>query len=465
MLALPSAIVVRMKHCHSIEFIVIGVLIINLTGCSTSNAPSLPNTPSGGSGAGSPINSGVILMTETSNSHEASVDVHTQAEREVARRNQEAHILAEEAERERIRQEHEAKKSVAPLPYSIIVPRETLWKAQQYIEELASGTKKPGALLKRKLDQVDELTPHILLGLLFDTKPPKIFAESGIHGDGQDWNLDELGLLGDVSVAVPVTIYDDGKHENPSVHAEPFSGTLVYTPGALLENGFGNTPVDLLEVTNGDSFNDEGYYRLYLRRLLPVLRFINEDAAEPRKAIVTVPGLGCGMFAGRFQGQLGSELATVLNRLLTVFGDELPNIKAVYFDPYNEHKNYRLEINGISFMIRPLTKGNANKPQLARPVDLQDLGDDFSNTKLYSIVAWDHVSWPGNDFYGGARKTDDGVKAAATDSMFRLTGVEGKYDPSLFKYQPPAPYAKWEQVVHQRQLRLWNDKLIWTNRE
>ena len=32
-------------------------------------------------------------------------------------------------------------------------------------------------------------------------------------------------------------------------------------------------------------------------------------------------------------------------------------------------------------------------------------------------MAWDYVSWPGNDFYGDLRNTDDGVKAAATNSM------------------------------------------------
>ena len=56
-------------------------------------------------------------------------------------------------------------------------------------------------------------------------------------------------------------------------------------------------------------------------------------------------------------------------------------------------------------------------------------GDDFSGCILFSIVAWDHVSWPGNDYFGGSRSTDDGVKAAATDSMAVLTGIEGHYDP------------------------------------
>jgi len=66
---------------------------------------------------------------------------------------------------------------------------------------------------------------------------------------------------------------------------------------------------------------------------------------------------------------------------------------------------------------------------------------------LYSIVAWDHVSWPGNDFFVGSRATDDGVKAAATNSMSVLTGVKGEYDPTRGKYQPPQPYTNWGAYI------------------
>jgi len=79
-------------------------------------------------------------------------------------------------------------------------------------------------------------------------------------------------------------------------------------------------------------------------------------------------------------------------------------------------------------------------------------------------VAWDHVSWPGNDFFIGSRATDDGVKAAATSSMAVLTGVAGEYDPMQAKYQPPPPYRNWEAVVEDgmrtRQLRLWNPRAV-----
>ena len=81
-------------------------------------------------------------------------------------------------------------------------------------------------------------------------------------------------------------------------------------------------------------------------------------------------------------------------------------------------------------------------------------GDDFSDCVLFSIVAWDHVSWPGNDFFVGSRCTDDGVKAAATDSMAVLTGVEGHYDPDQWAYIPPTPYRTWREVVDRNSLSL-----------
>jgi len=46
------------------------------------------------------------------------------------------------------------------------------------------------------------------------------------------------------------------------------------------------------------------------------------------------------------------------------------------------------------------------------------------------------------------------VKAAATDSMRVLTGVEGRYDPAREAYLPPPPYRNWGKVVQKNRLRL-----------
>lgn len=356
--------------------------------------------------------------------------------------------------------------------YAIIVPDETLARALDYLHALRTGQGQAGTYLNALLQGVDlrTITELELLGALFDTKRPQIFAESEVAGDGSDWNLTELGLLGDVSVAVPATIFDDGNHRAPTPHDPPFPGVLVFTPGALLRNGHGHTPADWNDVTTGDGqLSAEGFYGLYRRRLLPVLRYINDRAGTPRSALVTVPGIGGGQFAGPFHGHLGSRVQQVLERLLTEYGGSLPNLRCVYFDPYSECQNYRREIHGISFMVRPLRiPGNEAQSQLCRPTAYAEEGDDFSGCSLYSIVAWDHVSWPGNDFFAGSRATDDGVKAAATSSMSVLTGVKGRYDSARGKYLPTQPYSTWGAVVDDRRrndgLGLWNAMAVWRAR-
>jgi hypothetical protein len=152
--------------------------------------------------------------------------------------------------------------------------------------------------------------------------------------------------------------------------------------------------------------NREGYYGLYERRLLPVFQHVNDSASvQGKQALLTIPGLGCGQFAGPFAGQLGTELKMVLERFLTLHGASFPQIKAVYFDPYSQCSNSRQEIHGISLMVRPLLQGNAGKSQLCQPSAYAEASDDFSDCTLFSIVAWDHVSWPGNDYFGGSRCT------------------------------------------------------------
>jgi hypothetical protein len=352
---------------------------------------------------------------------------------------------------------------------AILIPDETKEHAAEYLEALRIQQASPGALLSqhRSFSRINEIDELDLLGMLFDTKQPQIFAEIAVHGDGSDWTLTELGLLGDISIGVPVTVYDNGHHTAPSIHAEPFEATLVYTPGALLRCDNGNTPADWDAVTDANgNLSHEKYVELYRRRLLPVFQYINARATQSRPALVTMPGLGCGQFAGPFAGQLGEHLSEVIATLLEAHGRDWPNIKAVYFDPYSECSNERYELNGISYMVRPLcAPDNEEKHQLSRPETLEDPGDDFSACELFSLVAWDHVSWPGNDFFAGARSTDDGVKAAATDSMKVITGTSGEYDAEQAKYLPPKRFSNWKQALECRpklsRPRLWNHARVW----
>lgn len=339
--------------------------------------------------------------------------------------------------------------------YTIVLSPTILQKIKAYQQTLLKDSQSMGNYLYQilKRENLSSLSLDAFLEKLLHTKQPQIFAESHIKGNGSDWNLTELSILGDVSIAVPVTIFDNGAHRHPLIHKQAFEGTLVFTAGALLRNDSGYTPADWKEVTQNKQFYYPGYYQLYERRLMPVFDYINQQATQ-KAAVVSIPGLGCGMFAGPFKGLLGAYLERVLCDMLKQHGDRWSNIRAVYYDPYNECKNQRHRFHNIDLLVRPLTAGNTGKSQLSTLDQLEDQPNEFDQCQLFSIVAWDHVSWPGNDFYVGSRATDDGVKAAATSSMYGMTGIEGTYDYKLCQYQPPAPYQTWNGVIIQNNLSI-----------
>jgi hypothetical protein len=340
--------------------------------------------------------------------------------------------------------------------YQVLSSQETYQKITSYLEKLKAGSN-PGSYLGDRLKHVDihQISVIEFIELLMRTKRPQIFAESEVRGNGIDWNQDELSILGDLSIVTPVTVYDNGRHRHPDLHEMPFTATLIFTPGALLRNGNNITPVDWEEVTENGQISSDRYYRLYERRLLPAFFYANDLAKQKGKqALITLPGLGCGQFAGIFRGQLGSALKNVLIAFLKTHGSKFSNIKVVYYDPYSECKNERIEIGEIDVLVRPLTKGNANKPQLCQPQNYAEAGDDFTDLELFSFVAWDHVSWPGNDFYLGARSTDDGVKAAATNLMEVMTGIEGRYNSRTYHYCQPDEYQTWKEVVFKNKIQL-----------
>jgi hypothetical protein len=334
--------------------------------------------------------------------------------------------------------------------YDILVPDETRTRLADYEAAVRSGETKPSARLAEALKEEDDFTTALLR-----TKQPLIFAESAVAGDGSDWNLTELGLLGDISVAMGVTVFDDGRHSGPEVFDEPFEAGLVFVPGALLRSGGPGKPADWDEVVNDQGqLNVAAYDALYARRLLPGFRWIEEQAEKlGRLALVTLPGLGCGQFAGPFRGKLGAELERALRRFLDAHGRELPSIRAVIYDPYGECQPGRAVHGGIDFRVRPLSMGG--RPQLSRPPDHGMDSDDrkfLGDCRLFSFVAWDHVSWPGNDFYGGARATDDGVKAAATNAMEMMTGIAGRYCAGRNAYLPPEQYPTWGELVSDQRM-------------
>ncbi len=274
-----------------------------------------------------------------------------------------------------------------PKPYQVLIHKETYDHAHAYLTDLATRKTTPGTYLSHRLDGSD-LSVDSFLEELINTKRPQIFAETAVSGDGSDWNQTELTLLGDIAIAVPVTVYDNGLHHHPHVYAEPFSATLLYVPGALLRNGRSHTPADWHEVVTDGQIDAEAFYRLYERRLLPSFIYANDMAQSRNKqAFITIPGLGCGQFAGKFQGQLGAELENVLSRFLQNHVASFPHIKAVYYDPYQECDNNRLEIGHLSFMVRPLTQGNQSKPQLCQANGLSRSTGTILAPVNYSVLS------------------------------------------------------------------------------
>ena len=195
--------------------------------------------------------------------------------------------------------------------YRVLINKQTYEKTVSYLEQLKSGNIEAGKYLQDKLKEHDifSLKTVEFLELLMRTKQPQIFAESAVYGDGSDWNQEELSLLGDISIATPVTVYDNGSHYQPQIHKTPFPATLLFTPGALLQNGCNVIPADWQEVTSNGKINPEKYYQLHERRLLPPFTYANEVAKNKGKmALVEITGLGCGQFARCFRGKLGSVL-------------------------------------------------------------------------------------------------------------------------------------------------------------
>ncbi|MDZ7855085.1 hypothetical protein [Sphaerotilus sp.] len=344
--------------------------------------------------------------------------------------------------------------ATAAAPYTLLLSEDTRQRLLAYVQALQAD-QKPGARLAKVLREHGK--PHDLVSMLerlFQTKEPQIFAESAVYGDGTDWTQHELGLLGDISVAVPVRVHDDGTHHAPRVHPVPIDATMLFTPGALLANGKGYPAADSGEVVRERTLHLPGFLALYERRLLPVLLHANETAARKgRRAVVTVPGLGCGQFAGVFRGELEQPLALALQTLLERHADRLQHVALVRFDPYRSGTDQQVVCGQTLLRVRPLLL-HLDTPQLCPPTAYEEAGDDFSDCDLFSVVAWDHVSWPGNDYYIGCRETDDGVKAAATSTMHAMTGIEGRYDPKQYKYLPPSGYRLWEQVIKSKRLRL-----------
>ncbi|XP_054283925.1 uncharacterized protein LOC129000884 [Macrosteles quadrilineatus] len=343
--------------------------------------------------------------------------------------------------------------------YVLLLSDQTAQLLAEYKMQILSNELKPSFNLKVHLQNskpLPELTNEEFLQLLLLTKKITCFAESEISGDGSDWNPTELRILGDVSVAMSAMAFDNGVwdvHEKTfKTHDPPVPVKLIFTPGPLLHGSrFRSTTPDFDDISDHGQISQVRYNAVIERRLLPAFLYANETAKqEGRKALLVLPGLGCGQFAGKFHGKMGEHLNQALQAILKKFDFE--NIACVRFDPYSECVDFEQEIKYVKYRVR-LNVGPLGKSQLCHVRDYEETQGEFEGCILYKIVAWDHASLPGNDYFLGCRTTDDGVTAAATNSMELLTGVVGSYSQPGY-FMPPAGTGSWRTVASKNKTRL-----------
>ncbi|NDH08914.1 MAG: hypothetical protein EBY16_04750 [Gammaproteobacteria bacterium] len=316
----------------------------------------------------------------------------------------------------------------------------TLKQAQVYLELLCQYPDIAGKYLQEQLNSVEllEINAQQLIVCLMNTRKPLIFAESQPVLNGSDWNEQETSILGGVSFSTTGThSYNNGawggkSHVN---HLLPIHTNFIFVAGALLRNDKGTCTADMAEVLSAEKINEEAFYRLYERRLLPGLLMQNQQAKnDDVRLVINIPGIGCGQFAGTYQTQVRAALPRVLKKLFTNHAHSLDRVDTVNFDPFVKPERDEFfagsdESPGIRLMQRPSQRLFAGqKGTIASQLEFPKDGSDYSTGfRLLKIVAWDHFSFPGNDIWGDKRYTDDGASFASSDVILAMLNA-GQFD-------------------------------------
>lgn len=288
---------------------------------------------------------------------------------------------------------------------------------------------------------------ELILGL-FRTKKRLFFAESG---DISIWNNTEQLLLGGLNIAVPVQIFDNGvwAPQYAQVHSPPQRGYLLFCPGPLLAR---RDCADYQYIVQNGQFVSEAYHSLLSMRLLPLLRYASATASPFSPATIMLPGIGCGMFAGRFRSLLSELFSKTITRMLKEHACALPNIRGVYFMSYNPDPSIQSKSSTKITEELVFYEYQNGPPLLCAP---HVIDEKLRGTTLFKVVAWDHFSWPGNDFFCNARQTDDGVSAAATSVMAQLLPNDsGRY---IYRYNEEHKCFFAYKNQEDKQMVLWQD--------
>jgi|GEM_PF-402097 len=358
-------------------------------------------------------------------------------------------------------------------PYDVLLSKSVLKNLMDYKEALINGSESPGPNLKIQLEKrlkgqdLSTITTEKFIEAMLSTKDIKAFAETEDLSASGNWNKKEVEILGGINIAInDLTIYGNGARNGEAIsstadvrktHDKSFKGNILITQGALLENISlrGEKTPDYNRVVKRDekgeiikdengkaTIDQEKYNALVEERMLPLLSHANETAKQKgknKRALITMPGIGCGQFAGEFQEEMPGHLDKAMKAMLEKHESKFSNIACVYYDPF-KGENTSQDIEGIKYRVRPFTKpmpNHSQKSQLEHPSTYEEEKGEFDNCMLFKIVAGDHIGRAGNDFNTeNSIRTDEGSSLSQTDFQRRMTGDEGHYAKDEQKFLP-----------------------------
>ena len=280
------------------------------------------------------------------------------------------------------------------------------------------------------------------LNLLLNTKKPKSFAESVVLNsrdankteisDAKNeagWSTDEVDILEDVAICVSIIFYDNGgQKESQKKHQDPFQGELLYMPGPVFSGRAAKHLKTYQQIIHNDKFKEEEFIVTMKKKLLLLFLHANENSTPENPAFITVPGISYGT------KEVPKALNKAIKQLLEEHHRSLPNIAGIHLDTFateslgEDEDLERENIGHIIYRKQELEidhgRDGTRKQQLDKP---ENFDKRFDKCKLFSVVAADALSWPGNDMNVGSRATDEEEKTGATNAMTVMTGIEGSY--------------------------------------
>jgi hypothetical protein len=337
--------------------------------------------------------------------------------------------------------------------FTFVLSQETTDWVTQYLDDLKNEQASPGTHLGKILENQDltTMTPAQLIRCILNTKQPKAFAEEVLKSKdsrSKSCYTDlELRILARIGTVTPTYVRNDGGHYNSFKNHDTELPCYMGVVSAPLFTQDGGSLDDAL-LEHAHKINIDLYNQEIEQRLLPVLIQMNQQAESNGDLLsVTIPGLGCGLFAGPLSGksEIFTSLQNALKQLLEKHGSQLGNIKEIYFDTFAMifDQPTSTKIYEIDFVcVSSSNTSYSTRRQLAKAPE---------KLTLATIVAGDLLSWVGNDMWVDSRATDEGVKCGSSLALVQIACAHGidfhqfQYNETLGKYEP-ANHEGWNNL-------------------